>query len=75
MGFNKGGVCASKKISSITDSSPSGKEFGWVLGMFRAGIEYATIKEKLYVEAINRGKPNAKKYVEYTLQKAIAMVK
>ena len=66
-----GGQCALKIISVGNDTSASGKEYGWVLGMLRNGIDHVRIKEKLLYVATKRKKGNADKYVEYTLQKAI----
>jgi hypothetical protein len=66
-----GGQCALKIIPAGNDTSASGKEYGWVLGMLRNGIDHVRIKEKLLHVATKRKKGNADKYVEYTLQKAI----
>jgi len=69
-----GGQCALKVLSPGNDTSASGKEFGWVLGMLRNGIDHVRVKEKFLYEANKRKKVNAEKYVEYTLQKAIYII-
>jgi len=70
-----GGLCALKVLSFRNDTSASGKEFGWILGMLRAGIDNATVKEKLLHTSVVRNKLNADKYVEYTLKKASNILK
>jgi hypothetical protein len=66
---NNGGECASFKSESF-DSSQSGKEFGWVLGMLRKGYDYNTVADKLYAVANKRNKKSPEIYVKRTLNNA-----
>jgi len=56
------------------DNSPSGREFGWVLGMLRAGMKEDMVAQKLLAAAANRGKTSPDKYVERTVKRAIAII-
>mgnify|MGYP003565115946 CR=1 FL=1 len=62
---NKWGECASLKSESI-DSSQSGKEFGWVIGILQKGYDYNTYADKLYAVATKRNKKNPEIYVKRT---------
>ncbi len=68
-----GGACASKTDCSdhCRDTSDSGREWGWVLGMLRAGISPGIVTEKLVEAAKKRGKSTAVRYARYTVQKAV----
>lgn len=70
-----GGFCASTNSSLIYhDTSDSGQEWGWVLGMLRAGLSPDRVTEKLIVTAQKRGKANAVTYAQYTVQKASCLI-
>lgn len=71
-----GGFCASKKTQTdLYDTSDSGREWGWVMGMLRAGLRPEVVTEKLIVAAQKREKTNAVKYAVYTVQKASSLIK
>jgi len=71
-----GGFCASKNIhAGLYDTSDSGREWGWVLGMLRAGLSPVSVTEKLVDAAQKRGKTHAVKYATYTVQKAFYLIK
>ena len=71
-----GGFCASKNTpTSHYDTTDSGREWGWVMGMLRAGLRPDSVTEKLIAAAQKRGKPNAMKYAKYTVQKALYLIK
>jgi hypothetical protein len=65
-----GGACVS---SSSTGGSPSEDEFGWAVGMLKAGKSPADIQILLENRARRRGKRNPEKYASLTVTKAIAM--
>ena len=68
-----GGACASKRgcFQRQYDSSASGREWGWVLGMLRIGINQDIVIKMLINAAQKRGKINAVRYAHHTVQKAI----
>lgn len=70
---NKWGACALIK-SSGKDTSQSGKEFGWVLGMLRKGYDYSTIADKLLHEVLKRNKKYPQIYVKRTINNAINLM-
>lgn len=71
-----GGFCASKNIhTGLHDTSNSGREWGWVLGMLRAGLSPDKVTDKLIMSAQKRGKANAVKYANHTVQKAFSLIK
>ena len=74
--ISPGGFCASKKHrkDNFRDTSDSGREWGWVMGMLRVGISRSIVTEKLIEAAIKRGKPNAVRYAHYTVQKAFGRI-
>ena len=61
-------------LYATKDTSDSGKEWGWVLGMLRNGIEPAIAYQKLKNTAEGRGKKNATKYSLYTIKKAMSEI-
>ncbi len=67
------GACALKKDcpNPFRDTSDSGREWGWVMGMLRAGMSARIVTERLIMTAKRRGKNNAVKYARYTVQKAV----
>lgn len=70
-----GVFCASRNPSaSHLDTSDSGREWGWVMGMLRAGLRPDSVTEKLIAAAQKRGKPNAVKYANHTVQKALYLI-
>ena len=68
------GSCASKKYcpDHFRDTSDSGREWGWVMGMLRFGMNPGIVTEKLTEAAKRRGKNNAVRYARYTVQKAVS---
>jgi hypothetical protein len=68
-----GGFCASKKnvAAHYRDTSDSGREWGWVMGMLRSGMAPVIVTQRLVEAAAKRGKPNALRYAQYTVQKAV----
>ena len=69
-----GGSCALKKDSPdhFRDTSDSGREWGWVMGMLRSGMGLGIVTERLTEAARKRGKCNAVRYAQYTVQKAVS---
>lgn len=53
--------------------SPSEREFGWALGMLKAGMPHALIAQKIQQTAHQRGKRNAERYAILTVKKALAI--
>ena len=72
----RGGSCASQKSipQSGCDTSDSGREWGWVMGMLRSGMDANVVTERLIEAATRRGKKNAEKYACYTVRKAASIV-
>ena len=71
-----GGFCASKNNNTgLYDTSDSGREWGWVLGMLRAGLSPDKVTDKLIASAQKREKANAVKYANHTVQKAFKLIK
>jgi hypothetical protein len=68
-----GRACASKKecSNSFRDTSASGREWGWVMGMLRSGMNPGIVLERLAGAAQKRGKNNAVRYARHTVQKAV----
>lgn len=68
--------CASNKKSGriCVDTSDSGREWGWVLGMLRNGMDKSQVTEKLIEAAMARNKRNAVKYAHYTIRKAVSSI-
>jgi len=69
-----GGLCASENILKKAHSSPSEREFGWVLGRLRSGVPLNRIEEDLLQASRQRGKRNPKVYTERTLKNARSMI-
>ncbi len=66
--------CASKKdcLNQFRDTSDSGREWGWVMGMLRTGMSPGIVTERLIRAAKKRRKNNAVRYAQYTVQKAVS---
>lgn len=62
-----GGACASSHQGS---GSPSEKEFGWTIGMLRAGVKSDSLASRLQQTAKDRGKRNAERYARLTVRRA-----
>jgi len=59
---------------ALKDSSNSGREFGWVLGQLRSGVESEIVHYRLLRTAIDRGKRNPGKYTDRTITKALRII-
>lgn len=71
-----GDFCASKrKFNGPHDTSDSGREWGWVMGMLRTGLKPEIVTVRLIAAAQKRGKSNAEKYANYTVLKALSLIK
>jgi hypothetical protein len=71
-----GGFCASKSIYlGSYDTSDSGREWGWVMGMLRIGLKPEMVTARLIAAAQKRGKTNAVKYADHTVLKALSLIK
>jgi len=70
-----GVFCASKNAGLYSkDASNSGREWGWVMGMLRNGVNQEIVFQKLKNTAERRGKKNAIKYATYTVNKAMLKI-
>jgi len=68
------GSCASKKNDPrrpFRDTSASGREWGWVMGMPGSGMSFDIVLERLIAAANGRGKNNAAGYARRTVRKAV----
>ncbi len=61
--------------SSQGRDSPSEREFGWVIGMLKAGIATTIVFDKVKTAAEQRGKKSAPQYASLTVKKAEAALK
>jgi len=61
-------------LSFEKKNSFSEREFGWVIGMLKSGMDLNSIRSKLLNQAIKRGKNGAESYASLTTQKASSIV-
>jgi len=67
--LDRWGACASKRMG-ICDTSFSGREWGWIMGMLKAGMNVDEITNKLIEASDKRGKKHADRYARNTIRKA-----
>jgi len=58
-------------ITVSSDTSPSGKEWGWVCGMLEARLDPALVHARLLEQARSRRGPDADRYASRTLARAL----
>lgn len=62
---------AAPSPSTTADTSPSGKEWGWVCGMLEAGLDPVVVHARLLEQARPRRGPDADRYASRTLARAL----
>lgn len=55
----------------FTDTTPSGKEWGWVCGMLEAGFEPSVVRARLVEHALPRRGSDAARYANQTVTRAL----
>jgi hypothetical protein len=61
----------SARPNNSIDTSPSGKEWGWVCGMLEAGLDPTIVHARLLEHALPRRGPDASRYATRTIDRAL----